>query len=324
MAKDDVAAEALTDDLLKDAIKNTEGEISDSVFEEPESEGDDKSPEEMGSDLEGRGDLEEGDEADEGEGDEKTVEAKTGETKPGEVKPGEEKPDTRKTVPLGELIAERKLRQDSQAELKAFRENSRQEFNALNSRLDAILAGQVKPAPKQETTDDATDIFADPIGTLNKREATLEQKLTARFVNASLSDARDADEKTFDEAYAAITALDSNNPADRATVQKVWNAPNPGRALVSWHKQNKTLQVVGNDPDKWLADKLEEKLNDPKFLGEAIKRAREKASGQGSEKPNTITRLPSLNGAGGSSRESNAGTYDNSDKAISDSVFANG
>lgn len=325
------------DDLLKGAIAGTEREIFDDANKaaEPEPEGD-KSLEEMGNDLEGRDSPDGTDEGDEDDAGDVGTDGKTppvvkdpGETKP-PVKAGDkEEPETRKRVPVGELIEERKGRQAAQAERdQAIRERDagRNEFAALNAKLDGALArlDAMQPKPKgADAEDQIPDIFADPDAFLARRDAAMEQRFTSRLVEGSMAAAASQHGDKFEAAYKAITALNPRDPTDRATVQQIWNAPNPGAALMSWYGRNETLRRVGTDPDKYITEEIEKRFSDPAFLGKAIERARSLANGQDGGKPNTTVRAPlrSLNsaaGGGNANLENDPSRYDNSEGSVFD------
>lgn len=323
------------DDLLSEAVGNTEKEIFSeaTATDEPEAEGD-RSLEEMGSDLEGRGDADEGDEAtgEEGEGDEgdgqkkEPIAAKAGEKK----KAAEEEPeDARTRIPRAEFIDMRKRAQKAESDLAAERETSRRQYDALNARLDAIASAQNKPAApaKAEAGDEEIDrIFSDPKGFVSdlRRDirAEVTQDFSTRLVNSSMAAAHTTHGETFEKAYAAVQSLDPKDPTARAEMQSVWNAPNPGEALIDWFGRRETLREVGRDPNAWLEKKLAERLADPEFLSTAVTKAREIANGQGGKPANNITRLPkSLNSASGGNANRAADpalTQDNSDRAAFD------
>lgn len=206
------------DDILKDAIANTETEIfSEAVgVDLPSTEGGsgDRSVEEMGEGLEGQHEPDEGQNveaagegetdgdgdgkeagADEGDGAER--DPKTGQFKAktegeqsgdGEKpKPGEQadgKPKTR--VPLSDLTTERKARQAAEARVKeletartADQTKAQNDFAALNRRLDDILAGrQAQPAP---TTDAAAPEEIDIFENPKGFIANLESRFERQF-----------------------------------------------------------------------------------------------------------------------------------------------
>ena len=107
----------------------------------------------------------------------------------------------------------------------------------------------------------------------------------------------------------------------------MWNSPNPGEALVSWHKRNEALREVGDDPSAYKAKIAEETrqalANDPEFRKQLLEGLRAEAETGDGGKPRTVTRLPaSLNrAAGGNHLRSDLADGDNSNTAIFDSIF---
>src|SRR4029078_3057408 len=131
------------------------------------------------------------------------------------------------------------------------------------------------------------DIFADP----QKVEKTFEQRLMAkqRELEGNLSLRMAAvkhGQETFDEAYKALS--DAVMRGDTATHQQVINSPDPGETLVKWHKREKTMALVGPDPEAFVKKALEEALNNPEFLAQAI----EKAKGMASTQPTQAVKVP--------------------------------
>lgn len=50
----------------------------------------------------------------------------------------------------------------------------------------------------------------------------------------------------------------------------VGRAPSPGMALVDWYKRKLALDKLGSlDPDKFVEQEIEKRLNDPQFLAKA-------------------------------------------------------
>lgn len=57
----------------------------------------------------------------------------------------------------------------------------------------------------------------------------------ARSVNTSLGAAHERYGEDFEAAYKALTTQDHNDPIARATVQRIWDAPDSGKALMHWY-----------------------------------------------------------------------------------------
>ena len=199
----------------------------------------------------------------------------------------------------------------------------------------AVLQRQQAPkpadsAPKPEVP---PDIFENPNGFtdhLNKGfDAKLQpimEQLAQQRVETSMAIAHAIHRDGFSKAFEAVQKLDPRNPDDQMTVRRIYAAPNPGEALVQWHKRNETLREVGDDPVKYrekvAADARDALVKDPEFRKQLIEELRAEASGADGGRPNTITRLPrSLNGAAGSNRGVDRIDNDDSDRAVADSAW---
>lgn len=318
-----------TDDMLTDAIRRTDAEIFAAAMDTEEPSDDaDKSLEEMGDGLEGNTVEAEADETETDEGDESEAE---GESEEGE---GEEGTDTTGKTPAVEeepkdakglraaLLAERKARQAAETRATSVESESRTQFAAMNDRLDKALQAMAGGKPKATAeTDEGPDVFVDPEGFKNSIVNSVQQNYTLRRVAETFADAHEAHGKEFEAANTALGTLDKANPVDRATVQKIANAPNPGKALMKWHREQATLREVGTDPAAYRQRVRDELLKDPETRKAIVEALRAEArEGDGDGKPRTTTRLPkSLNSArgGGPARNANPKLYaDNSDKAV--------
>ena len=317
MATQTVTAEDLG---LAQAIADTEDEIfRDANSTDPLDNDGDRSLEEMGDGLEGE-QLDE--EADEDEADEEA-----GETEEVEAQASDEpEPEQREEIPAAP--AEDRSRQGMvpSGRLREVREAKEAEINALRAEFEAFKAGiNQRPQPQQQQPPaEPPDMFADPEGF---RRHVIEQANAAaqyRHVEASLQDAAETHGENFQTAYRELQNLGQSERqqfGNSPSIARIWNAPNPGRALMSWHAQQSTLKEVGNDPNAWLERKLQERLNDPDFLAAAVERARGSARQSGAREY-TRTRapnLPSLNAASGSSHHvEDPDLYDPSERAVFD------
>ena len=138
----------------------------------------------------------------------------------------------------------------------------------------------------------------------------------------SLQTAAAMHKDAFTKAFEAVNKLDPRNPDDQVTVQRIYRSPNPGEALVTWHKRSEVQREVGDDLDSYVQrriDKaLDEKMNDPEYRKSQLEKWRADAGHSNNGRPNTVTRLPkSLNGVAGGSRESApANAFDGLEQAI--------
>lgn len=345
-------------DLIDQAIIDTEKEIASEAWgeEEPVTDADgDHTLETMGEGLEGQHGPEE--EAEEAEETEAGKEGEQGKTEPAKIA-GKEKdkaeleaqqgktqqPDGR--VPPGRLREEAEARRTAESERDALKaqlaENeakSKRELDALNAKFDGLLAAlktQAQPAKADGQAKEQPappDMFEDPKGFAEYLErgfqsqlAQRDQKLESMRVETSMAIAHAVHKDVFENAFKAVTSLDANNPENRVTVQRIWAAPNPGQALIDWHRRNTALQRVGNDVDayeKGIEQRTREALmKDPEFRKSLIESLRAEAGTGNDGEVNTITRLPkSLNGLAGGASAREGLDFDGSDQAIAESAW---
>lgn len=346
-------------DAISDAIIATEKEIAGSAFDQEDTdaldETGDRSLEDIGGGLEGQHEAEDDDEADgeEAEGEEKSDGEGEAETaaaaavvaaaKPGAV----EQPESR--VPSGKLREANEARRAAEAErdtLKAQIEKGTGENKSLADRLDLVMReiADLKRAPRTEQRqaeqqpqpEVVPDIFEDPKGFIDHItkgfEAKLsvrDQQLAAQRVETSMAIAHSSHKETFEKAWGAINQLNPNDPDARVVVQRIYAAPNPGEALVAWHKRNQTLAEVGDDPAAYRARVAEETraalLKDPEFRKQLIADLRGEAAAGDNGTPRTETRLPrSLARASGSNLGAERGDpqgREDSDQAVADAAW---
>ena len=161
------------------------------------------------------------------------------------------------------------------------------------------------------------------------RQTAKEVQDSASSVHKSLEEATSTSEQ-IRKANEAVNKLNPQNPDDRVTVQRIWQSPNPGEALVTWHRNQETLREVGNDPaafkERIAKETRESLVKDPEFRKQLLADLRKEAgaSDDGNGKPKSEFKLPrSLNGAlGGTSRETVAASEsDDSQNGIFESAW---
>jgi hypothetical protein len=349
-------------DEIGNAIDSTNKEIFGEAFEQEEltlDETGDRTVEQMGEGLEGQHEPDDDDEAEgeESEGDEESdgeegeddgkVLKTEGEDKPEAQANGKTEPKVEGRVPSGTYrqVAERARAAEAERDsLKAQIEKGG-ETKALSDKLELALRQidelrrqpvqqqQPKVEPKVEAP---PDLFENPTGFVDHLQKGFQTELSKRDqqlsnmrLETSFAIAHAFHKDTFEKAFDSINKLDPRNPDDRATVQRIASAPNPGEALVNWHRRSETLRVVGDDPTKFLeserAKMREELLKDPEFRKQIIDAARSEAGTANNGAPNTTTRLPrSLNQAEGGNRRPavDPRQFDDSDTAVFSSAFA--
>jgi hypothetical protein len=357
----------LEDKLLGQAVANTEQEIFRSAMDQAEpdeAEEGDRSREELGEGLEGQHEAEvaeDGDEAEEGDADAETdgeeEAAEAAKPKP-EAKPeaNQDRDDKGKFVPRSRLNEEASKRREVEETARVATERASKlesDLAALNKRLDDLLARPApQPQPVAAKVEPAApapkpDMFAEP----EKYEAwVLEQAranaasemgkvVTERFVSASMADAHETHGDEFVKAYENLTGInpvtqqvvrqiDRTDPVRMGEIQRVINAPNPGRALMNWQRQQATLQRVGSDPAKFeegIRNETREALKaDPEFRKELLAALRAEAATADNGRPRNVTRFPkSLTDVSGgqSAQQRDPSDYDNSEEGIFEGVW---
>lgn len=306
---------------------------------------DDAGSEEQDAETEGDEEAEEDADAAEGKGEEAEAgEEGTGEAKP-EARPGEQRREPEGRVPSGKFREEaekrRLIEQQLEAE-RAARAEDRKSFETLQTQvqtLTQLLSGRQAPPVKTEEPPakaEVPDIFENPTGfvehiqnIVQQAVAPVRQNVRKMQVETSFALAHATHKDTFDKAFQAINGLNPQNPDDRATVQRIYNAPNPGEELVTWHKRSTALARFGDDPDAAEARIREETrqalLKDPEFRKALIADMRGEAATGENGAPRTTTRLPkSLTRQGGSNLGVDRGDHDrhdNSEQSVADAAW---
>jgi hypothetical protein len=322
-------------DAISDAIIATEREIAGDAWGQEETDAldatGDRSHEDMGEGLEGQHELEgdddaEGEDADgegetegkgEGEGEGETVgevdaeaAAAAAATAAAAAKAaGKEPPAGR--VPPGVLREANERARAAEAE----RDSLKGQLGTFNEQLaqamrridDLSRAPRVEPLKVEPVVPKAApDMFEDPKGFVEHLTGLIETKLSGTNqqlentrLDTSFAIAHAFHKDTFETAYQAINKLNPQNPDDRATVQRIMKSPNPGEALVNWHKRSQTLAEVGDDPaayrEKVAKETREALMKDPEFRKSLVAELRGEASRPGPDgSPNVPNRLPPI------------------------------
>ena len=346
---------AKDDDILRDAIIGTEKEIFASAFDQEElthDETGDRSLEAMGDGLEGQ--IEHDDEDDnETDGQSEQLEAKD-EGKDGtevekvETKSTETHQEPPGRVPPGRLREEAERARNAiaerdalKAQLESEKSSSQKAIDELRAQFNGMMAALQRPqapvAPQQAATQQEAppDLFENPAAFAEYLQNGVKAQLDAvqkqvrdQQVNASIESARTRHGQEFEAAWKAISTLDYKNPDNVALVRRMEAMPNPGEAVMTWHKRNEVLREVGENPAEYKARVAEETRNslmaDPDFRRELLDTLRGDAMTGDNGRPRTQTRLPaSLSRAqGGNGRAPNdLEIYDGSDSAAFKSAW---
>lgn len=167
------------------------------------------------------------------------------------------------------------------------------------------LQREAEQAPQRPDPIQDPDAYADFVEStiVGQRVQSVEQVIQDRFVNMTFEAQADVLGKdVFDpmvEAFIATAGVGGSR--DGKLFRSVVEAPNPGAALVRWHKRHQAMTEVGDDLDGYNA-RLKAKLkSDPEFRKEFMAELEAEArGGNPASRSDTITALPSLNRAPGS------------------------
>jgi hypothetical protein len=186
-----------------------------------------------------------------------------------------------------------------------------------NAELRRQLEASKKPAETKQ--EDVPDPLLDPKGYTEWQRQQWRDDLRNERGQMSMEMAREADPETFDKAYQAVTQ--AINSGDRLTQARIYNARNPGRELIAWHKEQEVRREVGNDPAAYKSRVLEEALKDPAYLAKAIEAAKV-AAGAPSKGVSPVRLPPSLATAARADAAATSDDNDVSDEALF--KYANG
>jgi hypothetical protein len=287
------------DQILDDAIRNTETEIFDGAFtpepaaETPTAEAVTETPKADGRDP--------------ATGQFTAKEPAKSDATP-EAKAAEATEDDTANVPSWRL-------KQSTAEKRA----AEAERDALKSRLESMERQMAAFQPKAEQPkQEDIDPLLDPIGFRKSMQEGFNAELQKVQLNSNLAIAHVRHGDTFEKAYEALLA--EGQRGNRQLVTQLVGSQNPGESIVRWHKNQETLREVGNDPASYKAKVLEDAMKDPEFLSKAMEAARVSAGGQ-SQGNSTVKLPPSLSRATGSTQNTDPADSDNSEKSVFDYAF---
>jgi hypothetical protein len=339
-------------DILRDAIIGTEKEIFGEAFGKEDltlDESNDRSLEAMGDGLEGQvePETEEEPETETSEEGAETEDGETLETKP-ETRP-ETTPEPRGRVPAGRLREQTERLRAAEAERDALKQQfesekaqRQREFDELKAQQQTLMLALQRQQPqptkpidpaKVETPPDLFEnpqAFADYIKSTSQSQVqVLQKQMEDMRLNMSMENARVRHGSTFDSAFQAVQKLDPTNAENRSLVQRMMATPNPGDALVTWHRRNEALREVGDDPAAYKARIAEETrkalAQDPEFRKQLLEGMRDEALTGNQGRPRTVTKLPgSLNRTAGNNTRSpnDLEIYDGSDSATFNSAWS--
>src|SRR5262249_12961610 len=197
-----------------------------------------------------------------------------------------------------------------------------QELAAANARFDRLLASQPVQQPQQQRSaaPQTPDPVLDPDGYGQYLRAQNEQFYAIKRTEETFAEQHETLGKEFEAAYIELQKLNPENPADRAIGNRIYTSPNPGKALMRWHREQAALREMGGDPAAYRTRLRDELINDPDVVKAVLARVREQGDSGRPGAPRNVTRLPpSLNRArGGASGKEVLTAADNTDEAVFD------
>ena len=201
------------------------------------------------------------------------VEAKP-EPTPAQPEPTREDP----RVPVSELIAERRQRQNLERQLE-------QMVAALNR------AAPPPPQPQQP------EIWDDPAQYVR---AQVNPEIQ-RFQAVAMTQAREIAELRFGEdkvkaAQAAFDEMVASNRLHPAEYAEVMQSANPFAQAVKWHERHQIVSEIGTDPQGYKAKLRQELISDPEFRKEFM--AALQGEAQQPTAKRVFTPIPSLSKVG--------------------------
>jgi hypothetical protein len=184
------------------------------------------------------------------------------------------------TVPIQTLLDERERRQRAEMQY---------------AQMQAMLQQQQRQQPPQ----DPNELFSQPQqylqqnvmqplmqmlqrGRMEERENWSRAQATQQF-----------GKKMVDDALAKMAEVRMTPEGDWA-YQQIMASPHPYEALVSWHRRDRALSAIGNDPDAWLRNQQQAWVRDPNAQRAVFEHVRQLQAQQrqGGQAPPAPVNLP--------------------------------
>ncbi|MBR0868923.1 hypothetical protein JQ633_01025 [Bradyrhizobium tropiciagri] len=148
---------------------------------------------------------------------------------------------------------------------------------------------------EQQQKDNRPDPLLDPEGYAKAVREEIKQDILNERREESMQAARDSNPQAFDEAFqASVQAMRNGDVSLRARMQA---SRDPGKTLLTWHKEQKDRAEVGNDLTAYKQRLREEALKDPEFRKLAMEAWREQGQQQSNNGRPKVELPPTLNGA---------------------------
>lgn len=190
-------------------------------------------------------------------------------------------------VPVKAVQEEREKRQAAQAEAEALRRE-------LAELRGMVMARQQPAAPQPQQEQKPASLWDDPDAYLQSQLTPVQREMqeTREMLWEIQASSRHGAEKV----EAAKKAAEASTPEEKAALHRQLMAGgNPFDNLVKWHQQNQVMSRIGNDPDAWLQQEIERRLNDPAEQAKILERIRTGAAANTSRSQPATNLPPSLN-----------------------------
>lgn len=227
---------------------------------------------------------------------------------PKPVDPPAEKP-VEKTEPKEDeaaLVPAQRLREANEARRQAERE--RDEARAWYERQR-----QQPPPQPQQPQQPAVDLFENPSEFVQQQfKPILEQmradnELQREAMSRNVAIHLHGNDKVAAAYKDLETGLNSRDPYALYAYQQARASYDPYGVIMQWHKNAEALRTIGSDPAAYRARTIDEALNDPEILKQAVERAKGQAAGNNVARPakSSVASSPSLGnfGAGGGDQQ---------------------
>lgn len=207
-------------------------------------------------------------------------------TPPQSEEAGERVPEWRLAELREARDAERARATKAEAEVAETRrqwEQSQRQLDASHREVTALRA------PRQPV-----NLFENPdafVGRIEDRLAaghdTFQRELRKLRLENNLAISSVIHKDEFQPAYDAFVKAAKDDASVRT---RVFSSADPGGSMIAWHREQRALQEIGNDPSAYMQRKLDEALKDPTFLARAVEAAN--GQGAGNARPNVRTDIP--------------------------------
>lgn len=204
-----------------------------------------------------------------------------------EVTDDEPEPEQGK-VPQQALHAARQKAKEATTEA----EQLRQQLAQMQAQIQLLNQRQAPQPQKTEEAPKPVDFWESPDSFLESKLSPFQQQIQQQREQFSKMLAMQAHgSETVDNAYNAfVEAARANPQAYAAEYQSIMASEHPYDALVSWHKRQETLRMVGNDPNAWLEAEMDKRLEDPAYQAKVLERI--KGTAAANSRSNPVTSLP--------------------------------